>query len=149
MTPEKTVIEINGVKLEVDLRTAKRIDSIRVGSRVKVLSKQYSGYVVKHGVVIGFEPFEKLPTIIVATMEGTYDGAKLEFLYYNSETKDVELVIANNDDQASIDKNDIEAQIDSKVQRLKNEILELEHRKAYFQQKFACYWEPVEQQQTA
>jgi len=33
----KQIIEINGVKLEVDLSTAKRIDEFRVGDTVKVL----------------------------------------------------------------------------------------------------------------
>ena len=32
----KQIIEINGVKLEVDLSTAKRIDEFRVGDTVKV-----------------------------------------------------------------------------------------------------------------
>ena len=32
-------IEINGIKLEVDLRTAKRIDQFKVGDNVKVLKK--------------------------------------------------------------------------------------------------------------
>lgn len=52
----KTIIEVNGVKLEVDLRTARRIDEIRIGDRVKVLIKGYSDYKVHAGTVIGFEP---------------------------------------------------------------------------------------------
>lgn len=38
---ETTIIEINGVKLEIDLRHAKRIDNLRVGDTVKVLRKRY------------------------------------------------------------------------------------------------------------
>ncbi len=66
---ENKIIEINSVKLEVDRRSAERVDQIQVGDRVKVLNKQYSDYKVYHGVVIGFEPFEELPTIIVASAE--------------------------------------------------------------------------------
>jgi hypothetical protein len=39
---EKTIIEVSGVKLEVDLRQARRIEEIRIGDRVKVLTKDYS-----------------------------------------------------------------------------------------------------------
>ena len=34
---EKRIVEIDGVKIEVDLRTAKRIDTFAVGDNVKVL----------------------------------------------------------------------------------------------------------------
>ena len=62
-----TVIEINGVKLEVDLRSARRIDTLRVGDRVKLLEKtSYGGPIVHHGVVAGFDPFPSQPTIIVS-----------------------------------------------------------------------------------
>ena len=54
-------IEINGVKLQVDLRHARRLEEIRVGSRVKVLTKDYNGHKVSHGVVIGFTLLENVP----------------------------------------------------------------------------------------
>src|SRR5690606_28503543 len=70
---EKTIIEVNGVKLEVDLRTAKRVDELRVGDRVKVLTKDYRGeYEVHAGTIVGFEPFENLPTVIVAYLKRDY-----------------------------------------------------------------------------
>lgn len=65
----KRVIEINGVKLEVDMRYAKRVDELRVGSKVKVLNKEYSSYKVYPGVIVGFEEFDNLPTIVVAYLE--------------------------------------------------------------------------------
>ena len=39
---EKRIIEVNGIKMEVDLRNAKRIDQFKVGDSVKVLVKSYS-----------------------------------------------------------------------------------------------------------
>ena len=65
MDKQTTIIEVNGIKLEVDLRTAKRVDQLRVGDRVKVLNKAYDGYEVLPGTVVCFEPFEKLPTTSV------------------------------------------------------------------------------------
>lgn len=147
MKEQNTIIEINGVKMQVDLRYAKRIEEIRVGSRVKVLKKKSYGdtYEVKHGVVIGFEPFEKLPTIIIATATMDYSEAKVEFLYYNANTEETEVVVANDDDLAAIDKADFVKKIDTEVAKKELEIRELNDRKQYFLNKFKCYWEPVEQ----
>ena len=39
---EKRIVEIDGVKIEVDLRTAKRVDSYKVGDNVKILEKEKS-----------------------------------------------------------------------------------------------------------
>ena len=140
----KEIIEINGVKLEVDTRYAKRVDQIRIGTRVKVLQKDYSDYKVAHGIVIGFEPFQKLPTIIVAAAIIEYSTAKIKFIYYNSETKDTEIVISSEDDVADVDKNNFINSVDREIDKKKNEIQELEDRKQYFLKKFKTYWEPVE-----
>ena len=47
---DTTIIEINGLKLEIDLRSAKRIDSFRVGDNVKILRKDYNSYKSCYGV---------------------------------------------------------------------------------------------------
>ena len=144
MNEQTTTIEVNGVKLEVDLRNAKRIDTFKVGTKVKVLKKEYSGHKVMHGVVIGFEPFKSLPTIIVAVAKVEYQLAKIEFIYFNADSKDVELVVANNDDSASIDKNNFIAEVDRSIRKKQEEIKELNQRKQYFLDKFECYWNEVD-----
>lgn len=138
-----TTIEINGVKLEVDLRHARRIEQIKVGSRVKVLTKEYSGYKVQHGIVIGFEPFEQLPTIIIAALELSYNDAKINFIYYNKESKDTEVVISIDNDEAAIDKEHILKTLDRAMQVKQSELTELENRRFYFLSKFNSYWEPL------
>lgn len=143
---EKHVIEINGVKMEVDLRTARRIDTIRVGTRVKTLHKKYGDtYEVKHGIVIGFEPFKNLPTIIIAIASMSYSEAKIEFLYYNSASADVEVVVAVDDDLAALDKDAFCKQVDRDIAAKHREIEQLNERKQYFLDKFRAYWEPLEQ----
>lgn len=139
------LIEINGVKLEVDLRHARRIENIKVGSRVKVLAKEYSGYKVQHGVVIGFEPFEKLPTIIIAVVEMSYNEAKIGFVYYNSKSKDTEVVISSDDDRNAIGREEVCDFIDREIAKHEQGIKELRDRKSYFLSKFQTYWQPVEQ----
>jgi len=141
----KHIIEINGVKLEVDLRTATRLDTIKVGTRVKVLKKEYSTYKVHHGVVIGFEPFNQLPTIIIACALVEYSTAKIDFVYYNSETKDVEVVVAVDDDTAALNKEHFICQVNREISQKQNEIKALEERKEYFLSRFQSYWAPLEQ----
>lgn len=143
-TPQTTTIEINGVKLEVDLRTAKRVDTMRVGTRVKLLKKEYSSHKVLHGVIVGFEPFTKLPTIIVAAVLVEYSSAKIEFFYVNDELKDVELVVALDDDFAAVDKVNFLKLVDKEIKTKQNEITELENRRQYFLDKFQQYWAPLE-----
>lgn len=145
MSPEtKRTIEIDGVKIEVDLRTAKRVEELRVGSRVKVLKKSYSEWKVYHGVVIGFEPFKNRPTIIVAYCEVTYNEAKIEFLYYSGKDENIEMIAAMDDDKFDLDKDDICNLLDRQMDEHRNKIKSLEDRKAYFLAKFKTYWSPVE-----
>lgn len=145
MNAQKQVIEINGVKMEIDLRHARRIDNIRVGTRVKVLTKKYGDtYEVKHGLVIGFEPFKSLPTIIIVVAKIEYNEAKIEFVYYNTSSKDIEITVACDDDLAALDKNDFVKNVDREIASLQSKIQECEQRKAYFLDKFKCFWEPLE-----
>lgn len=140
---QNRVIEINGVKMEVDLRDAKRIDQIRIGSKIKVLRKKYSGHEVLHGVVIGFEPFKTLPTIIIAAATIEYNEAKVEFIYYNAETKEMDVVVANEDDAAALDQGDFVKKVDREIAKKEMEIQELNQRKQYFLDKFKIYWTPM------
>jgi hypothetical protein len=138
-----TTIEINGVKMQVDLRYAKRIDELRVGDRVKVLIKNYSDYKVHAGTIIGFEPFAKLPTIIVAYIEQEYNGTDVKFVNYNAQSKDVEIVKAIDDDALEIAKADVIESLESKIRKHEYDIQELQRKKEYFLRNFQAYWAPV------
>lgn len=140
---EKTIIEINGVKMEIDLRHAVRIDELRVGDRVKVLIKGYSDYKVYPGTIIGFEPFQSLPTIIVAYLENGWNSVDVKFLYFNAQTKEHEIVKAIDDDGMDIDKAALLAAFDRDVAKHQREISAIEEKRAYFLQQFRAYWEPV------
>lgn len=134
------VIEINGVKLEVDLRHARRVDQLRVGDRVKVLVKNYTDYKVHAGTIIGFEPFNHLPTIIVAYLDIDYSGTNVKFVHFNSNSKEVEIVKAVDDDQLDISKRDICAWFDRETAKKEQEISELREKKSFFLEKFGAYW---------
>jgi hypothetical protein len=137
----KRVVEINGVKLEVDLRYARVISDLKVGDKVKVLRKEYGdSQKVYPGVLVGFEDFAKLPTIVVAILKVEYSGATLEFLYFNSESKDVE-VIPSVDDYVKFEKNSVMERMDKEVDDLKRKIEDIEIKRKYFLDHFNTYFE--------
>lgn len=134
-----TVVEINGVKLQVDLRTARRVEELRVGSKVKVMTKDYSGHHVFPGVVCGFEPFQKLPTIIVCYLAIGYDKAELKTVAYNAESKDVEIV-ASIDDVLLVDQSEVTKFFDREQAKLEQQIVDLQAKRDYFVRMFGAYF---------
>lgn len=91
---EKKIIEINGVKLEVDLRSARRIDEFKVGDTVKVLDNRNNKNEMRTGVITDFANFKDLPTIMVAIYKaGSYwEKPSIEFVPYNADTEGIEIV---------------------------------------------------------
>lgn len=140
---EKQIIEINGIKMEVDLRHAKRIDHMVVGTKVKLLAKgnSYSSTEVHSGVVVGFEPFESLPTIIVCYLKVDYSSAELKFAYINKETADKYEIVVSVDDELPIAKRDVLAKIDRELEKKRAEIEDMERKRDYFLRHFNTYFE--------
>lgn len=142
--PNIQTIEINGVKFDVDLRTAKRVDTFKVGSHVKILlkSNSYTEEKVRPGVVVGFEPFESCPTIIVCYVDITWSEAKLEFAYINNKTKDKYEIVMSIDDEISFTKEDVLTKLDREVAKKRDEINEIERKRAFFLEHFNRYFAP-------
>ena len=144
---EKTIVEINGVKLEVDMRYARRIDELRVGARVQVLKKVYDGHKVHPGVIVGFEPFAKLPTIVVAYVEHEWSKADIKFEHYNANSKDIEIVAAA--DHFDIDRTTILQMFDRMAEAKRRELQDIEDRRTYFETNFKAYWQKIEMPKAA
>lgn len=142
MDEQKTIIEVNGVKLEVDLRNARRVDTLRVGDRVKCLVKSsYGGSMATYaGVVVGFEPFPSLPSIVVAYLDTGYASGTLKFHTFNAETKDFEIVADIDNNALEIDKGNIIAQFDRELAGKRQEIENIEAKRAYFIAHFGRYF---------
>lgn len=140
MASQKTIIEINGVKLEVDLRHAKRIDTLRIGDRVKCLVKQYSEMATRAGVVVGFEPFPSLPSIVVAYLDTGYGSDLLKFKTFNAETKDFEIVPDLDNNALEVDKAYILAQFDRDAEKKRQELEDLQAKRKFFLAHFGRYF---------
>ena len=139
MDEEKTIVEINGVKLEVDLRHAKRIDRFKIGDSVKVLAKEYSEQRVYPGVIVGFENFKDVPTIVVCYLSGYH--SEIRFLYYNSTTKTADFdIVASHDDYVAIEKGHVVEKMDREIFKKEEELADMNRKKAYFLSHFQKYF---------
>lgn len=140
MDDQKQTIEINGVKLEVDMRYARRIEELRVGSRVKVLIKGYNDSWDAHsGVVVGFEPFPERPTIIIAYIKSSYSEVGLELKHFHKDSKDIQIVAAIDDD-FSVSKAEVLGWFDRETAKLEEKRKEIDAKRAFFLARFQAYW---------
>lgn len=123
---DKKIIEVNGIKLEVDMRYAKRIDSFRVGDTVKVLDNRYDRNELKSGVITDFANFKELPTIMVAVYkQGDYWSAPtIEFIPYNSETENVEIVGVSAE-EVIVSRETVVQKFDDNIERKRDELNDL------------------------
>lgn len=123
---DKRVIEINGIKLEVDLSTAKRIDEFKVGDTVKVLDNRNDKNEVRCGVITDFANFKDLPTIVVAMYRaGDYwSKPSIEFINYNANIKDIEIVGVTSE-EIIVSKETIVDRFNDEIQKKKTELDEL------------------------
>jgi hypothetical protein len=136
---EKRIIEINGMKLEVDLSDCRVIDNYRVGDSIKVLKKEYSNYESLPGVIVGFDNFEKLPTIIIAYLKIDYSEAKIKFVYFNSESKEIEICPMNDADMPFEKKRVIEM-FDREIYKKEEELDGIKRQKEFFLAQFGKYF---------
>lgn len=144
MNDQVRTVEINGIKMDVDLRTAIRVDTVKVGTHVKVLVKSsYGEPKVRPGVVVGFEPFATLPTIIVCYVDITYDSAKLEFAAINEKTKDTYEMVVSIDDEISFTKDDVLTKINREREKLRDQLTELDRKERFFLEHFNKYFAPA------
>lgn len=139
MEPTKRIIEVNGVKLEVDLTTARRVDEFRVGSRVKVLVKEYNKYQSKAGVIVGFDNFKTRPTIIVAYVDVEYNSAALKYAHINADTTDIEICSADPDD-LPLEKSNVLCRMDREIEAQKAKVRDLEQGRDHFLRLFGTYF---------
>jgi len=146
METEMSIIEVNGVKMEVDLRHAKVIhQNLRVGSKVKILEKgAYDGPEVYPGVVVGFEPFTDLPTIIVGYIKNDWSNAGLHFAYVNSKSADKWDMVPAVDDELPIAKGDVLDTFDRDIGKKEAELADMRAKRDFFLRHFERWFVATE-----
>ena len=138
MEDSKRIIEIDGVKVEVDLRTAKRVDSFKVGDNIKILDKEYDNYKVKPGIIVDFAEFQELPTIVIAVFEeGSWSSVpNISFIYYNKNTSKKVEIVSCSEDEIKVSKEGVIERFEREIQKKKNEYEDLKNKLDYFKTHF-------------
>jgi len=138
-------VEINGVRLEIDLRSAKvaTVDTLKIGSKVKLLEpgNDYSQPKVHAGVVVGFAEFTDLPTIEVAYLDVEYGKADLKFATINGHKKAIQwALVAARDDDFGLSKEQILRNFEQEIQKAQNTVADLVQKRDFFLKKFDAYF---------
>ena len=137
------IIEVNGIKMEVDMRTARvaKLELYKVGTNVRILKKEYGDdFKTYAGVIIGFDQFKERPSILIAYLKPGYSDCEIEFLSFNKDTKDIEICPAN-DTFVPFQKSTIVDQLDRKVLQKEEELQEAKAKREYFTKYFDKYFD--------
>ena len=133
-------IEIDGVKVAVDMRTVKKIDVYRVGDNVKVLKKSYDSYHTYSGVIVDFVNFKELPAIVVAYFIQDYSSTSIEFATITKDTKDIEIAPCL-PHELSINKNRVIDKFNYEIEQQQHKVDELKAKRDYFLENFGKFFE--------
>jgi len=140
LQPQFRVIEVNGIKMEVDLSTAKVITNYKVGDAVKLLKKEYSTYESFLGIIVGFDNFKDSPTIIIAYIKASYGEAEIKFEYYNKNSENTEITTVNKWD-LPYTKSEILEILDREIIKQETKVRDLKARKKMFLNYFGKYFD--------
>lgn len=145
MEENKRIIEIDGVKVEIDLRTAKRVDSFKVGDNIKILDKEYNSYKVKPGIIVDFAEFQELPTIVIAVFdEGSWSSTpNISFIYYNKNTSNKVEIVSCSEDEIKVSKEGVIERFEREIQKKKNEYEDLKNKLEYFKTHFLKVYKEI------
>ena len=129
----KRIVEIDGVKIEVDLRSVKRIDTFRVGDNVKVLCKEYNGdFKVKPGIITDFANFKDKPTIIVAVLDESYSGVSINFVHIYDGMEDKYEIVYATEDEVKLSQDGVLEKFEREIAKKKHEMEDLQFKKDFF-----------------
>jgi hypothetical protein len=133
------IVEISGLKYEIDERNIKLIENFKIGDRIKVLHKKYQDtFVIYPGVIIGFCDFKDLPTIEVLFLESEYGTPSFKIIGVNAKSGGDYQIAAITDEELMIDKQDIVNKFDAEIKVSKAKIEDLTIKKKYFIERFAA-----------
>ena len=141
----KRIVEIDGVKLEVDLRTAKVVDRYKIGDPVRVFhsSSNYERSSIKPGVIVGFCEFEKNPAIEILEFDESYSGASFKLITMVSGEQNPLQIAPYDRYSGLVSQADIVTRFDREIQKKEIELADLKLKKDYFINDFAKAFQQV------
>lgn len=145
----KRIIEINGIKLEVDLTTCRRIDEFRVGDNVKILIKksEYQQEKLLNGVIVEFLNFKDAPIIQLAVFEQSYSGSSINFINYSANTANME-IMACGKHELVLEKSKTVDQMQNEIDRKQHEVDDLRNKLNWFLKFYGKHFADAEKDET-
>ena len=138
-------IEIDGIKVAVDMRTVKKVDTYKVGDNIKVLKKEYSDqYKIYSGVIVDFVNFKDLPAIVIAYFNNDYTGASINFETITKDTKNIEIAPCL-PHELSINKNRVLDKFNYEIEQQQHKVDELKAKRDYFIKNFGKFFEDTKE----
>lgn len=135
MEENKRVVEINGVKLEVDLREAKKVENYKVGDSIRVLVKKYDDWKTCYGVILDFTEFTNRPAIDILYIDEDYSEVEIKFRTISNVSKDIEIAPINGVD-IDFKRGNIVEKLNRKIETKEEELRVLEAKKKSFKKYF-------------
>jgi hypothetical protein len=136
---DKRIVEIDGVKLEIDLRTAKVIDHYRIGDPVRILHpvSNYNSATINPGVIVGFCEFDSNPAIEILELKVDYSGINFNLVTIVSGQKNDVQIAPYDKYEGLISQTDVVTRFDRKIQEKELELADLKLKKKYFIDNFS------------
>lgn len=136
--------KVGEVMIMPPANTMSRVESLRIGDPVKVLQKPASystDMKVYYGVVVAFELFKKLPTLVILYAESGYASCDLKTLYYNEKVASKEdapeiIRCPPSDIQRASVATDFRRSIQVEREKLQAQMRELDFKEKYFVEYF-------------
>lgn len=135
-------IEIDGIKVEVDLRSVKKVDVFKIGDNIKILKKEYSDYKTYSGVIVDFVNFKERPAIVVAYFSNDYSGVNIQFETITKDSKDIEIAPCL-PHEMTINKNRVIDKFNYEIDAQQHKVDELKAKRDYFIENFSKFFEEV------
>jgi hypothetical protein len=140
---------VGAVTVAASREAAIRAEVLKIGDPVRVLVKaSYGDPKVHTGVIVGFEPFKELPTVIVAYVETDWSKSELKILAYSDKTTDVELIAAPPNVNIDIERSRVLDYFNSEERKKLAELDELKAKRAYFDRYFGKFFAQIEPPET-
>ena len=134
-------IEIDGIKVEVDLRTVKKVDVFKIGDNIKVLKKEYNDtFKTYSGVIVDFVAFKERPAIVVAYFESDYSGVNIKFETITKDTQGVEIAPCL-PHEMTINKDRVIDKFNYEIDQQQHKVDELKAKRDYFIKNFSKFFE--------
>ena len=139
--------KIGSVTIEIDDSFVFQRETLRVGDTVKILmpkgtyGEDAKKFVIKYGVIVSFDNFDTLPTIVICYVEGSYKET-VEFLYLNERTENISIIRTDPQD-LSIEQTSIIDYLDNEIAKKQSEKEDMLRKKQYFLTHFGKYFKDV------